>query len=344
MKSRAEVIRDALMNDTRPVSVDIACTVYNHGKYLREALEGMLMQETNFPYRIIIHDDASTDNSADIIREYQEKYPDRIVAVIEKENLYQNGKSIYARMFPYYTSKYRAVCEGDDFWIDKNKLQKQVDYMEMHPDCVACYHNILPVNEDSQYDESLRHDYCLLDEGDYTKEEIRSFILKTQTASLVKRNLHPFLSEEDKKAYQSAKCNGDEKALLLCETIGRVHYLPDVMAAHRRVLRGDSYTARQSKKSEFDIYIENQRHYLGKCKLYKYLTGNNLFPYQHIITGRIRFIMTHFRELKREDFQKLRLSIKIPFYAYCFYVPYVFAKVFQRIGKALMCVIQQRNN
>lgn len=239
MKSRAEVLREALQNDNRPVSVDISCTVYNHGKYLREALDGMLMQETNFQYRIIIHDDASTDDSSDIIREYQALYPKMIVAVIEDENLYQNGKSIFAKMFPYYTAKYIASCEGDDYWLDKKKLQKQVDYLEAHPDCIACYHNILPVNADSKSNESLHFIYSILDEGDYTKKEIKSFVLKTQTASLVRRNLNPYLSDADKEAYQLTKCNGDEKTLLLCGTVGRVHYLPDVMAAHRRVFQGD---------------------------------------------------------------------------------------------------------
>ena len=329
------MLREALLNDARPVSVDIACTVYNHEKYLREALDGMLMQETDFPYRIIIHDDASTDNSAEIIREYQARYPDKIIAIIEEENLYQNGKSIYMKMFPYYTAKYRAVCEGDDFWTDRKKLQKQVDYLEAHPDCIACYHNILPVNEDSRYDESLRHSYILLDEGDYTKKEIKNFILKTQTASLVKRNLHPFLSDADKTAYQSAKCNGDEKALLLSGTIGRVHYLPDVMAAHRRVFLGDSYTARQSNKSEVDKFIGNQQRYMEKRKLYAYLTGIKLYPYNNLIHGRMIFIITHHRELKKSEINKIYRSVHVPVYAYIAYFPYAFTAIILKIGRII---------
>ena len=101
-----------LKQDNRPLSVDIFCLVYNHGKYLRKALDGMLMQKTDFPVRIIIHDDASTDDSAKIIMEYKERYPDRIVAVIERTNLHQNGISFWPIMLPYLTSKGRRLYRG----------------------------------------------------------------------------------------------------------------------------------------------------------------------------------------------------------------------------------------
>lgn len=331
MKSSIKKLQEFLLNDVRPVSVDIACTVYNHGKYLKESLDGMLMQKTNFPYRIIIHDDASTDNSSEIIREYQATYPDKIVAVIEEENLYQNGKSIYAKMFGYYTAKYIASCEGDDYWIDENKLQKQIDYLEANSDCVACYHNILPVNEAGEYDESLRIGYVLLPEGDYTQKEIRRFCLKTQTASLVRRNINPFMIEEDKKAYQIAKCNGDEKVLILYGTIGRIHYLPDVMAAHRRVFLGDSYTARQANKSELERFISGQQRYIEKCKLYQYLSGKKRYPYIQVLHNDIMFTVRKHKELRKEDLHELYSSFKFPIYAYLGYGPYLGFKVIRKV-------------
>ena len=330
MISRAEVLRDALMKDTRPVSVDISCTVYNHGKYLREALNGMLMQETNFPYKIIIHDDASTDDSSVIIREYQAKYPDKITAVIEEENLYQNGKSIISKMIPYYTAKYIASCEGDDYWIDKNKLQKQVDYLEKNPDCIACYHNILPVNVDGKYDESLRNGYDLLEEGDYSEKEIKRFALKTQTASLVRRNFFSFMSETDCNVFKTTKCNGDEKTLLICGVIGRVHFLPDVMAAHRRVFNGDSYTARQFRKSKIDILIGREQRILEKCKFYNYFTGKQIYPYNQIICDRIIFLSKYYKELDKGGLEKLHHTLPIPIYAYLVFIPYSFLIIIRK--------------
>lgn len=126
--------------DERPLMVTIKCTVYNHEPFLRQCLDGFVMQKTNFRFEAVVHDDASTDNSADIIREYAEKYPDIIKPVIEKENVYSKDIVVFRRiMNDLCKGKYVALCEGDDFWNDPYKLQKQVDYMEAHPDCSLCF-------------------------------------------------------------------------------------------------------------------------------------------------------------------------------------------------------------
>ena len=131
--------------------VSIKCTVYNHEPYLRQCLDGFVMQKTNFPFEAIVHDDASTDGSAAIIREYAEKYPDIIKPIYETENQYSKkdgslGRIMNAAIHP--DAKYIAICEGDDYWIDPLKLQKQVDYLESHPDyglvfsdCKVFYHD-----------------------------------------------------------------------------------------------------------------------------------------------------------------------------------------------------------
>jgi glycosyltransferase involved in cell wall biosynthesis len=111
--------------------VSICCTVYNHEPYLHDCFEGFVMQKTNFPFEILVHDDASTDKSADIIREYTAKYPGLFKPIYQTENQHSQGKnpnSCY--LFPRVQSKYIALCEGDDYWIDPYKLQKQVDFLE----------------------------------------------------------------------------------------------------------------------------------------------------------------------------------------------------------------------
>jgi len=133
------------MNNT----VVIQCLVYNHGKYLRQCLDGFVMQQTNFPFYAVVHDDASTDNSQAIIREYSEKYPCVIRAIFEKENQYsKHDGGLYRIMWEVSKdSKYIAVCEGDDYWTDPMKLQKQVDFMESHPDFAICFHPVKVLNE-----------------------------------------------------------------------------------------------------------------------------------------------------------------------------------------------------
>ena len=131
--------------------VAIKCLAYNHEKFIRDALEGFVMQKTDFPFVAIVHDDASTDGTAAIIREYAERYPDIIKPIFETENQYsKHDGSLRAIMDAACTAvgaKYIAMCEGDDYWIDPLKLQKQVDYLESHPDSCACFGDVNYINE-----------------------------------------------------------------------------------------------------------------------------------------------------------------------------------------------------
>lgn len=127
-------------DDTRPLMVSIWCLTYNHESYISQCLDGFVMQNTNFRFEAIVHEDASTDGTAAIVRKYAEKYPEIIKPIFETENQYsKNDGSIDKIMMNYTQGKYVAICEGDDYWIDENKLQRQVDYLESHPDCGLVY-------------------------------------------------------------------------------------------------------------------------------------------------------------------------------------------------------------
>ena len=127
--------------------VSIRCTVYNHEPFLRQCLDGFVMQETTFPFEAIVHDDASTDGSAAIIREYAEKYPHIIKPIDETENQYSKHDGSLKRVMDeamHPTSKYVALCEGDDYWTDPNKLQMQVDILESD-DSIGLVHTLARV-------------------------------------------------------------------------------------------------------------------------------------------------------------------------------------------------------
>lgn len=132
------------------VMVSIVTTAYNHERFIGKALEGFVKQKTEFPFEVIVHDDASTDRTADIIREYAERYPGLIRPIYQKENQHSKGINVYSFIFSAAKGKYIAQCEGDDYWCDENKLQKQVEYMEAHPECVYCFCNSYRVNLESE--------------------------------------------------------------------------------------------------------------------------------------------------------------------------------------------------
>ena len=126
--------------DKSILMVSIRCTAYNHEPYIRQCLEGFIMQKTNFRFEAIVHDDASTDGTATIIKEYADKYPDIIKPIFETENQHSKRDGSLRRiMNSHMKGKYIAYCEGDDYWTDPLKLQKQVDFLEGHPEYGLIY-------------------------------------------------------------------------------------------------------------------------------------------------------------------------------------------------------------
>ena len=126
------------------ILVSVMCTAFNHAEYIRQALDGMVNQQTSFAYEILVNDDCSTDGTAEIVREYADKFPDKIRAFFPEKNLYSQGIDVYYHtFFPQARGKYVALCEGDDYWTDPEKLQLQVDFMEAHPDYSGCVHNTM---------------------------------------------------------------------------------------------------------------------------------------------------------------------------------------------------------
>ena len=153
------------MDNKSRVKVSIRCTVYNHEKYLRQCLDGIVSQKTNFLFEAIVHDDASTDDSAQIIREYAQRYPNIIKPIYQKENQYSKDFSNVRRIITEKcTGEYMAWCEGDDYWLDKQKLQKQVDILDNNPNVGLVFGKV------KQYVENL---------GRYKKE---SFGLEVKSA------------------------------------------------------------------------------------------------------------------------------------------------------------------
>lgn len=135
----------------KEIMVSIICNAYNHELYIKDALDSFISQKTTFRFEVIIHDDASTDGTASIIREYEKKYPELIKPIYETENQYSKKIGITREIdMPLARGKYIALCEGDDYWIDDSKLQRQFDILESQPSVVMCCHSTQRINADSK--------------------------------------------------------------------------------------------------------------------------------------------------------------------------------------------------
>jgi glycosyltransferase involved in cell wall biosynthesis len=132
LKKPVRITEQVWPEGTVPV-VTIRCITYNHAKFIREAIEGFLMQETTFPVEILVHDDASTDETAEIISDYEEMYPQLFCTVLQSENQWSQGKWPRDLLNSMTRGEFVALCEGDDYWTDPLKLQKQADYLRTHP-------------------------------------------------------------------------------------------------------------------------------------------------------------------------------------------------------------------
>jgi len=134
---------------TVPV-VSVFSWVYNHVEFIRESIDSILMQETTFPVEIIIHDDASTDGTAEIILEYQKIYPQLFRNILQKDNQWSQGKCVVRPLFEMPRGEYIALTHGDDYWTDSKKLETQFQYMLVNQDCVGCFHQSRLVDENNQ--------------------------------------------------------------------------------------------------------------------------------------------------------------------------------------------------
>ena len=221
MKERQPSRKDAIL-------VSICCITYNHEEFIRDCIEGFLMQETDFPMEIIIHDDASTDRTPEIVREYAAKYPDLIFPIFQKENQFSKGrKPLINLTLPHAKGKYIAVCEGDDYWTDPHKLRKQVDFLESHPDYISCYHDAMIVDEDGNIvkPSKLPDNF----KKDFSPEEISkgAWIL---TLTQCFRNVLKNIPSEVEHVY-----NGDTFFNSLLGNFGRGKYMADIAPAVYRL-------------------------------------------------------------------------------------------------------------
>ena len=222
--------------DYKPL-VAIHCLVYNHEPYLRDCFEGFVMQQTNFPFVAIVHDDASTDGSAAVIREYEQKYPHIFKPIFETENQWSKRdgtlESIMNNAIDASGAKYVAMCEGDDYWLDPLKLQKQVDILEADITLMTVVTDTKIVDNHSNIINAKRGGVVNGDiEGRYSLRDFFKYNHQYPTASVMYRNVH---QQEVREKYRQTvnPYLGDWTMWICLHIYGDFYYLNEASVAYR---------------------------------------------------------------------------------------------------------------
>jgi glycosyltransferase involved in cell wall biosynthesis len=254
------------------VIVSISCISYNQAPYIRQCLDGFLMQKTNFAFEVLVHDDCSTDGTDKIIAEYALKYPEIIKPIYEVENQYQNGKPMGSAVwnFPRSRGKYLAICEGDDYWTDSNKLQMEVDYLESHPECGMVYTESQVLMNDTG--DIYTNQSCQQNFVDILTNEDR---IVTLTTCFRKQLFNDYVNNID---VDSNWKMGDLPMWLYFSYKSKLKLLPCVTGVYRFLSESASHSKLISKKISFSLNSFHIREYFAKkYNAEKYLKAIALF-------------------------------------------------------------------
>lgn len=274
------------------IKVSILCVTYNHAEFIRQTLDGFIMQKTDFPFEVLIHDDASTDGTADIIREYAEKYPDIIKPILQTENQWSKGVLITQKyLYPKIQGEYVAVCDGDDCWTDSCKLQKQADFLDSHLDYAICFHPVSVVynNTDSQTiwpsKREIKHiSLNTLLYGNFIPNCAVMYRWQPNGLNIMKdwpKNIYP----------------GDWFVHLLHAKHGKIGFVSDVMAMYRRHANGISFVSESGIDSLHTKYgIQELNFYLA---VEKQIAPDTQKYHEFVCTKACEILNTY---LKNKDF------------------------------------------
>lgn len=234
-RTEPEIMQNWKSSINNPV-VSICCTTYNHEPYIAKAIDSFLMQETDFPFEILIRDDCSTDKTADIVKQYAAKYPQLIKPVFEKENTFSKGVKPMPQLYKLARGAYIAICEGDDYWTDASKLQKQVDFLEENNDYVITY-TAVEAFEDDLKDKN----YVGGVTRDLSQDELqRATPINTLTTCF--RNIFGELPKE----FECTRY-GDLFMWSILGAHGKGKFLADIKPAHYRIHEGGIHSKKTDK-------------------------------------------------------------------------------------------------
>jgi len=275
LRTEQEIMQRWKADPCKPL-VSISCTTYNHEKYIEDALEGFLIQETNFPFEILIHDDASTDSSAEIIREYEVQYPNLFKPIYQTKNQYSKGKNPNVEfLFPKAKGKYIAFCEGDDYWTDQKKLQNQVDFLECNPEYGLSHTECNYLYQDSNsFENYAKRKYSCNHLPHLSTQNVFEWILvgnySIATSSvLLRKDLLDKVIEGDPYVFKSGYFKmGDTPLWLEFSLISHIHYIDQPTTVYRINTNSLTHPNNAIARMRFSLSsAELRKHYARKSNV-----------------------------------------------------------------------------
>lgn len=282
VRSESDIIKSWNGDISRPL-VSIRCAAFNHRDFIETTIKGFLIQETDFPIEIWIHDDASTDGTKEVIEAYRNEYPRIIKTVFQAENQYSKGNKPGKLLIDKCEGKYIAVCEGDDFWVDPTKLQTQVDFLESNPDYVISGHDAIVVDEKNRIVKNSK--LANQHKRDYSRNELAEGKAWILTMSWLYRNV-----VKDFAVERSMVKNGDTFFISILGGHGKSHYHSDIIPAAHREHSGGVWSTldEQSRLEEHgNTFFWMSRYYkrIGEVKLEKHFRAK----YFRAVLGQVSF-------------------------------------------------------
>ncbi|WP_217474538.1 glycosyltransferase family 2 protein [Stutzerimonas stutzeri] len=266
MQPKSEEALMAAWGERRVPLLSIVCLTYNHAAFISETLDGFLRQETTFPFEIIVHDDASTDATATIIRAYAARYPQVIKPIYQRENQYRKGVPFSTRLFAQAQGKYIAYCEGDDYWTDPRKLQIQVDFLEQHRDYVMTYHDAVMFNSQGV----VRSPHM---QGRYRRDASARQLMQGRPVSTLTACFRNLVHELPPELHGVEVLDICWWSLLGAH--GKGKFLKEIRPAAYRVHEGGIFSMRSSKQR-----IQMTMHaYYSLARYYQRIGNQSLFEY-----------------------------------------------------------------
>ncbi len=259
-----------IMEDTKlkineeDILVSVICTVYNHEKYLKKCLDGFIMQKTDFRFEVLINEDASTDGSSDILHEYQKKEPNLFNVIYQQENQYSKNARIYSDiLYPKVKGRYIAFCEGDDYWTDENKLQKQVDALRNNQNCKICIHKVDCCNESGEMIQKAYPQFHL-DTGIIPSKQFLKMFAKSHCVHFCSylcdaemlNDIFPKGKPDEEKIQPPF---GDASCCMTFACLGDIYFINESMSCHRMGSE-EGWTVRfnrSSAESKIDRKMKN---------------------------------------------------------------------------------------